>query len=122
MAKHALLQFKSKGKRRTRKSEGELVDHGEIGGLYYDVFQRGVIHIKDNVSKCFKKDIDQFEQCLDSFDFEDMDDREEFFIEGSGDNDDLIFTKKDGEIVLSLKKKSFSVIDKLKGIINKARG
>jgi len=116
-----VLEFKSKGKRRTKKDEGEVIDHGTIGGLHYDVFKRGVIHIKDKVSKCFKKDIDQFEECLDSFDFDDMGDGEEFFIAGSGDNDDLIFLKKDGEIHLSLKKKNFSVVEKLKNIVKKYR-
>lgn len=122
MADPAIIPFKSKGKRRSLKKEGSVVDHGTIGGLKYDVYKRGVIHIKDDVSKCFKKDIDQFEVCLESFNFENLTEDAEFVIEGSGDNEDLIFKKKDGDIVLSLRKKSFSVIDKLKRIINKAKG
>jgi hypothetical protein len=121
MSKRGLLTFKSCGEKQT--DDGKCVDHGDISALQYELYQRGstftVLHILDPKHKdlCFKKDISTFQAELDKIKFDKMaeDDHEE--IKGSGDNDDLVFTMKSGEIVLSLKKRGFDVIDKLKDIL-----
>lgn len=116
-----VIPFISKGKpKETIKEQGEILDHGKIGDLNYEVYARGCIHIFDNNLR-FKKDCDIFEDELTELDINSFDDEEETVIEGSGENDNLIFKKKDGDIQLILRKKEFNVINKLKGILKKGK-
>lgn len=124
MATKKTLSFVSKGKPSALKNmtaDGTVVDHGLIGDLKYDLYSRGVIHIKDKKGLCFKKDPDNFEEALEDIDFATMSEEEEALIPGSGDNDDLILAIKDGEIVLSLRKKEFKLIRKLRDLISKGK-
>lgn len=118
-AKPKLLKFKSLGKSSTND---KIIDQGELGELSYEVYERGVIHIFDDLDEThrFKKDRDIFEDEILNTDFSTLSSVKEIIIKGSGDNDDLIFQLNDNnEIKLSLRKKGFEMIDKLKSILSK---
>ena len=112
--KGELIPFKSKGPK--TKNKENIVDHGQIGELNYEVYARGVLHIFDKKLK-FKKDCAMFDVELDKLDFEKLKESQEYLITGSGDNDDLAFKKENGDIKLILKAKEFEIITKLKNII-----
>ncbi len=112
------IPFVSKGKGKSTPQDGTIADHGKIGNLDYEVFTRGVLHIKDGKGLCFKKDPEIFEEELEKIDFSQVSEGQEMVIVGSGDNDDLIMTVKDDEIVLSLRRKEFSIIRKLRDLIS----
>ena len=99
--------------------DGAIVDHGKLGDLDYEIYGRGVIHIFDKNFR-FKKDIYAFETEVRSFNFQKLDEGQGFEIQGSGDNDHLEFTKDNGDIKISLKKRDFDAITMLKNIL--ARG
>jgi hypothetical protein len=46
---------------------------------------------------------------------------EEILISGSGENDHLVFSKEDGELTISLRKRDFEIIGKLKGILSRGK-
>jgi len=110
--------IKSRGSKKT--AEGEILDHGNISNVEYEIYKRGVIHIFDKDHR-FKKDIDLFETEFNKLNFDSLSNGNTIDLSGSGDNDDLVFTKKDGDITLSFKKKGFKTIEKLKGILSKAK-
>jgi len=114
-----VVPFISKGKK-LFSPEGEVIDHGTICGLKYEVFKRGVIHIFDGKCK-FKKDAVLFEDAVEELDFDTIGDGETLEIKGSGDNDDMIFTKKDGDIKITLKRRRFKTMEKLKNILQTGR-
>ena len=116
-----VLSFVSKGaKAKENNEDGTVVDHGKIGNLDYSVLSRGVIHITDG-KQTFKKDPDLFEEKLEELDFTKITEGTPFTIEGSGDNADLIFSLKDGDIHLSLKAKEFGIVRKLRDIISRGK-
>lgn len=98
----------------------DILDHGSIGDLHYEINHRQVIHISDKKGH-FKKDADSFEEALNKLDLESLQEGESLTITGSGDNDDLVFTMKEGDLKLSLAKKGFGVVEKLRGLISKSR-
>jgi hypothetical protein len=100
--------------------DGKIIDHGVLGSLEYEIYERGVIHIFDK-SMRFKKDIYIFEDEIKKAKIDNMDDGEEYEIKGSGDNDHLVFSKIDGDIKISLKKKGFEALNTLKNILNKGK-
>lgn len=112
--KGELIPFKSKGPKIRDKEN--IVDHGQIGDLSYEVYARGVVHIFDKKLR-FKKDCTLFDQELDELDFEKLKEGQEYLITGSGDNDDLTFKKENGDIKIILKVKEFEIINKLKNIL-----
>ena len=117
--KNNVIGFVSKG----QKKDGEsALDHGKIGSLDYELHARGSIHIIDKNNNRFKKDPILFEEALDNLDLDSIRDGEETLIEGSGDNPNLIFTKKDGDIKLSLRKKEYGTISKLRNLLRRAKG
>ncbi len=101
-------------------SDGKILDKGTIGKLKYEHYQRGVIHIHNGYLR-FKKNCDDFEDELNQLNLKNLVEGEHLVISGSGDNDDLIFEKKDGEIVLELQRKEFGVIKTLRKVIKKAK-
>jgi hypothetical protein len=103
-----------------KSDDGKIVDHGNLGNLNYEIYERGVIHIYDSNLR-FKKDIYMFEDELKRLNLEKMSDGGEVMIKGSGDNDHLVFSKESGEIKISLKKSEFEVMDTLKNILNKGK-
>lgn len=113
-----MIPFVSKGKGTATPQDGTIADHGKIGSLSYEVYTRGVLHIKDNKGLVFKKDPEIFEEELEKIDFGKVSEGQELVIVGSGDNDDLILTVKDDEIQLSLRKKEFSIVRKLRDLIS----
>jgi hypothetical protein len=113
-----VLEFKSKGPKRDSK-DGDIVDHGQLGDLDYEVYSRGVIHIFDKNDHMFHKGIDTFEEEIAKNNFSKMSDGESFLVKGSGDTDNLIFLSKEGEIRIELSKKGFDVLEKLKGILRR---
>ena len=118
MSKGKLIPLvKSRG---TPTDNDEVLDAGTIGKLKYEVSKKGNIRIYER-NRCFKKDADLFEDSLNKLDFDSMEDGDRLTIEGNGDNDDLVFTKKEGEIQLTLSPKGFGVINKLREIIGKGR-
>lgn len=122
MNKKKVLDFKPKRKI-TRKAKVEkVVDEGTLGELKYKVFTRGVIHISDRKDKLlFKKDCSLFEDLITELDLNSLKEDESKKITGSGDNDTLVFTCVDGDVVISLEKPEFNMITKLKGLLNKGK-
>lgn len=118
--KSKIIPFKGKTKKSQNNEDGNIIDSGDFGKLKYKVFSRGVIHITGN-NLAFKKNIDSFEQAIDDLDLEGLSEGEEKIINGSGDNDHLVFVKKNGDIEISLKKRQYEVIDKLKNMLSKNR-
>lgn len=103
--------------------EGGLVDSGVIGSggsLHWEVFACGTIHIDDGPLS-FRKDCDLFEEALNNVP-DDLSEGDEYVIEGSGDNDDLVIVCMQGKYRLSVRKRGLGIISKLHEIINKARG
>ena len=112
--------------------DGEIVDHGDLGVyLKYEIYKRGVIHIFEDPFKkvpvldkrglIFKKDITLFEKALEGLHFETLLEGCSHKIPGSGDNDDLVFEKTNGDINIYLKKKGFTAIETLKDILSKGK-
>ena len=101
--------------------DGKIVDHGTLGKLEYEVYERGVIHIFDKDGLRFKKDIYIFEDDIKSIKFEKLPDGTEHIINGSGDNDHLVFTKENGDIKISLKRREFEALGLLKSILTKGQ-
>lgn len=104
-------------------AEGGLVESGTIGdggSLHWEVFACGTIHIDDG-GLSFRKDCDLFEEALDQVP-DDLSENEEYVIEGSGDNDDLVFTCMQGKYRLSVRKRGLGIMSKLREVIGKARG
>lgn len=117
MQKRRLIEFKSKSKGIKKDSEdGEILDHGTIGELKYEIYKRGTIHIF-NSSFLFKKDCRMFEDRIDEINFDKMTEYETYTIQGSGDNDDLQFYKEEGEIKIKLIKKAIPIVEKLRDIL-----
>jgi hypothetical protein len=114
--KNNLVEFISKGE---KKGKEPALDHGKIGDLDYELHARGCVHIYDKEGLRFKKDALLFEDSLDALNLDTLKDGEETFIDGSGDNPDLILKKKDGDIILFLRKKGYSTINKLKDLLKK---
>ncbi len=118
--KKNVLEFKSKRKVSKKSREQNVVEEGKISGLTYKVFKRGVVHITDG-KLLFKKDCDLFEDAINELDLNSLKEDDVKKIPGSGDNDTLIFTCKDGDIVISLERPEFSMMAKLKSIIGIAK-
>ena len=117
MAGKLIPMLRSKGK---PPENDEILDSGIIANLKYEVSKKGNIRIYEK-DRCFKKDADLFEDALNNLALDKMSEGDHLTIEGNGDNDDLVFTKKNGDINLSLSPKGFGVIGKLKEIIGKSR-
>jgi len=110
--------LQSKGSKKTL--EGDILDYGTLGSLNYEIYKRGVIKIFDKADDLvFKKDINLFETEIVGIDFENMVDA--IVIKGSGDNDHLVFTKVDGDIEMSLKKRGFPAIETLRSALTKGK-
>ena len=124
MSSQNVIPFKSLGsKKGSNSTRSNIIDHGNIGSLEYEVFSRGVIHIIDKKSKLtFKKSCSLFEDDLEKISFDKMSAGDTRVLLGSGDNCDLIFTSNGEDIKLSLKKKEFSVITNLKNLLKKGKG
>jgi len=124
MSKNKLLPFVGKTNKKTNDvCHGNLLDEGTIGELNYEIYVVGgfgVIHIFDGIHH-FKKDCNFFEDELNKLDFNSLIEESEVSIKGSGDNDDLFFTMKTNDIEISLRKKSFKMIDQLRGLITKGK-
>ena len=101
--------------------DGKIVDHGTLGKLEYEVYERGVVHIFDKGGLRFKKDIYIFEDEIKKVNFVKLSDGEQQIIDGSGDNDHLVFTKENGDIKISLKRREFEVLGLLKAILTKGQ-
>lgn len=118
-----ILEFRSK-KPSSRKSpaNGPIADEGTLGKLKYRVFKRGVIHIFNNAETLlFKKDCDVFESEVDKLKLNSLKNGESVKIEGSGDNDTLIFSCKNDDIEIRLEGISYGMLTKLKKILNSGK-
>jgi hypothetical protein len=117
MKKDKVIPFKDK----KAKNKKEVSLKGTIQKLKYEVYyELATLHIYDD-KLLFKKDLKIFEDELTNLDFNTLKENETFIIKGSGDNDSLIFCKKEGDIVLSLKKREFKIIEQLKNILNRSK-
>ena len=112
------MALDSKGPKDSK--DGKIVDHGTLAQLEYEVYDRGVIHIFDKDLR-FKKDIYIFEDEIKKIKFEKMGDGEIHAIQGSGDNDHLVFTKQNGDVQITLKSRDFEAVTLLKSILNKGK-
>ena len=104
-----------------KSDDGIILDHGTLGKLDYEVYERGVIHIFDKDGLRFKKDISIFEDEIKKIDFEKLSDGKQSLINGSGDNDHLVFLKENGDIKISLKRREFESLALLKSILTKGQ-
>ena len=122
MNKHPeVIPFKSnKDLRKVRANEedGAVIDSGKINDLAYEVYQRGCIHIyTEDKSLIFKKDCDLFENEILNLDLNNLTTGQVKIIKGSGDNDNLVFTCKDGDIKVTLEKRNYKMVEKLRTIL-----
>ena len=109
-------------RRLKKKKLEEIVEEGKVGGLVVRVFARGVLHITNSdESRMFKKDPKCFEEELSDIDFQKMNVGDSVVIEGSGDNDDLVFTRVVDNIKLALRRREFGVIKKFREILRRAK-
>ena len=122
MSPKKVLQFQPKGPKNSIKANanGKVLDHGKIGNLDYEMYQRGVLHIFDDKLR-FKKDPDVFEDEVDKINFDNMQHGDEHVIEGSGDNPNLVFVCRGDDIKLQLRKKEFKTITMLRKLLGKAK-
>lgn len=113
-----ILEFKSTKKSGTKIKKEQIIDEGTLSKLYYKVYKRGVIHIfNKSETMLFKKDCNLFEDELNKLDLNNLREGEDKKIEGSGDNDDLVFTCKNNDIEISLEIREYSMLSKLKNIL-----
>lgn len=112
----------TKKKKKVDKDDPKTpIDEGTIGSyLKYSVYRRGVIHIFDT-DLIFKKDCNVFEDLLKRLDLPNMLEGKEASIPGSGDNAELVFKKKKGEIELFLRERPLGIVNTLKKIISTAK-
>jgi len=116
---------KSKGKvldfipAKVKKIEKDIAEKGIIGNLNYTVFKRGNLHFEDKKKGLtFKKDCTAFEDEMEKLDLNELNEDQSKTIKGCGDNDNLVFTCKNGDIIVSLEKHEYSMLTKLKKIIH----
>ena len=115
-----IIPFKSsKTSSQDTKLDDDSVDSGKLGGMDYVVYKRGVIHISDAEGCLFKKDIEIFSEEIEKLNFNKLKIGECYTLPGSGDNDDLIFTMGDTDVEISLKKKGFKTLEKLKSLLKR---
>jgi len=119
MKKGKLVKFDSKGPKPSNK-DGEIVDHGKLGNLEYELYKRGTIHIFSK-SLTFKKDPDLFEDAVCEIDFDTMENGDTAVIKGSGDNDNLVFICTESGIEIKLVKRGHDILSKLKSLITKGK-
>jgi len=112
-----VVPFKKKSGTK-EEDDGDILEAGSLGTTKYKIYKRGVIHITDG-KLLFKKNMDEFEKVLDQINFDEVIEGKSHTIKGSGDNDNLVFTKKDGDFQISLEKKGFDTIEKLRGLLQK---
>jgi hypothetical protein len=105
----------SRGAKDTK--EGEIIDHGAFDKLSYEIYRRGIIKISDELGHVFKKDINIFETEVLKIDFAGMTEGQKIMINGSGDNDHLVFSRVNGDVSIELHKREFAAIEKLRGIL-----
>lgn len=115
MKPKTLIPFLSKGSKKS--NDGKIIDHGTLGKLKYEIYERGVIHIT-NGKLIFHKDKDIFEDEINEIDFDELLNKKEHRINGSGESDHLVFTYKDGDVNIGIKKRDFDAIEKLKKILS----
>ena len=114
-----IVRFSSKGpiKKVDDVDDGEIIDHGKLGNLSYEVYKRGVIHIFTKSLK-FKKDCDLFEDEINDLELEEMEVGDHKMMKGSGDNDHLMFEHGEDGIVIKLEKRGHDLVAKLKSLIS----
>lgn len=112
-----VLEFIPSKKGKKSKGPSDFIERGKIDSLDYTVFNRGTIHIKDNNNLIFKKSCDVFEDEINKLQLNNMKEGEIKEIPGSGDNDSLVFHCENGDIKISLKKREYSMVTKLKEIL-----
>lgn len=120
MKHHKMLSFHSKGPTKDPNDSTEIVDHGNLGDLAYKVYSRGTIHITGGKRE-FHKDINEFEDLIKKLDIDNMSNGETRIIQGSGDTDHLVFRMEEGDLKLTLSKRGFDVLEKLKSAINRGK-
>ncbi len=115
-------KIKGQGKSKATPANGRILDEGTLGKMKYRVFKRGVIHIFNNAETLlFKKSCDVFEKEVEDMDLNKLKDGDEIKMEGSGDNDTLIFTCKNNNIEITLEKPEYSMLTKLKKVLSGGR-
>lgn len=116
-----VIKFRQTSNKAT-PDDTKIVEEGTIGSLKYEVHQRNssfaVVHIFNSKrTMIFKKDASIFEDMLQAMKFSEMVEGDVLVMKGSGDNDDLVFTFENGELSVSLKRRGFSVLEKLQDIL-----
>lgn len=118
--KKNVLNFKPKKKVSRQEKKKNVLDEGKLGDLEYKIYSRGVIHIFDSDEKfLFKKDCVLFEETMNELNLNSLIEGNCRKITGSGDNDTLVFTCNNGDIIISLEKPEYEMISKLKEILLK---
>lgn len=104
--------------------EGNVMESGTIGDkpyeLEWELYTYGTIHIFQGDLR-FKKDCDKFADELEKVPLN-LKPGEKHVIKASGDNDDLVIeADQQGNYILILTRKGIGVIEKLKGLVSKAK-
>jgi len=115
------FETNTKPSKASKSRDGTVIEDGKIGTLSYEVYDRGVIHVFDKRNRMFKKDCGMFEDEMDKLNLDTLGVGKETVIKGSGANDHLIFKNKDGEINITLRKRGHSMVEKLKGILERGK-
>lgn len=97
--------------------DGEILEEGDLGGLKYRSYKRGVVHFYNSDGLVFKKDADLFENEMEKINPDSIAEGESKEIQGSGDNCDLIFKLEGGDIRLSLRSKQTPTMKKLRNLL-----
>jgi len=107
---------------KNKKAEKGVAETGNFGKLKYSVFKRGNLHIYDEKKKLtFKKDCGAFENDIEDMDLDSLTEGETKIIKGCGDNDTLVFTCAEGDIKISLERRKYNMLTKLKKLIKKGK-
>lgn len=118
-----IIPIKTKKKKVKRNAPaGTVIEEGNFGKLKYKVFKRGNIHIFDTKETLlFKKDCEVFEAEVDKLNLNSLKEGDSKRIEGCGENDTLIFSCKTGDIEITLEKRAYGMLKKLKKILQRKK-
>ena len=115
--KNKLLSFVG-GKKAPGGRKEKIIEEKNIGNLKLIIMEHGVIHVFDDKKDLlFKKNADSFEDEIEKIDFTKMAVGDKVQLDGSGDNDHLVFERTEEDVKIYLKKRGFESIEKLKELL-----
>jgi len=124
MRKNSLIPF-TKSNKSKKSKDGDIIAHGKLDKLDFEIYKRGTIHISDK-NFTFRKNIDAFDEeieVIETMTSSEWRKKKTHRINGAGDTDNLIFTynESNDDLDVSLKKKTHGTIERLKKILADAK-